>query len=96
VIISTKERRAFQRMIINAPITLYQGDTVLMGICRDLSATGMGILVNEHNLELGLPIRVSLATHSNLLPPFEAQARIIRELDAQEGALLAVEFLPIR
>jgi hypothetical protein len=95
VIISTKERRAFQRMIINAPITLYQGDAVLMGICRDLSATGMGILVNEHSLDLGLPIRVSLATHSNLLPPFEVQAHILRELDAEEGTLLAVAFLPI-
>ncbi|MFG0834336.1 MULTISPECIES: PilZ domain-containing protein [Aeromonas] len=95
MITSTKERRAFQRMIINAPVTLYQQDLILVGICRDLSANGMGILVSEHGLDLGQPIRVSLATHSNLLPPFEARARIIRELDEAEGKLLAVEFQQI-
>ncbi|MFM4648454.1 PilZ domain-containing protein [Aeromonas bivalvium] len=95
MITSTKERRAFQRMIINAPVTLYQQDLILVGICRDLSANGMGILVSEHGLDLGQSIRVSLATHSNLLPPFEARARIIRELDEAEGKLLAVEFQQI-
>ena len=38
---------------------------------------------------------VSLATSSNLLPPFQAQARVIR-VDAQgEGYRLGVEFLSI-
>ena len=39
--------------------------------------------------------RVSLATSSNLLPPFEAQARIVRVLEEEDGLLLALEFLSL-
>ena len=89
---NTKERRAFARMVINAPVTVYQQQLVLEGICRDLSANGMGISVPEHQLDTTQPIRVSLATNNNLLPPFEAQARIIRVLEEEDGLLLAIEF----
>ena len=92
MITSTKERRAFQRMVINAPVTLFQHQQVLEGVCRDLSANGMGIAVAEHQLDVSQPIRVSLATNNNLLPPFEAQARIIRVLEEEDGLLLAIEF----
>ena len=92
---STKERRAFARMVINAPVTVYQQHQVLEGICRDLSANGMGISVAEHRLDTTQPIRISLATNNNLLPPFEAHARIIRVLEEETGLLLAVEFQPL-
>lgn len=96
---NTKERRAFARMVINAPVTVYQQQQQqqqleLEGICRDLSANGMGIAVSEHQLDINQPIRISLATNNNLLPPFEAHARIIRVLEEESGLLLAVEFLP--
>ena len=54
----------------------------------------MGIAVSEHQLDINQPIRISLATNNNLLPPFEAHARIIRVLEEESGLLLAVEFLP--
>ncbi|MCH7371899.1 MULTISPECIES: PilZ domain-containing protein [Aeromonas] len=92
MITSTKERRAFARMVINAPVTLFQHQDVLEGICRDLSANGMGVEVNEHSFDVHQPIRVSLATSSNLLPPFEVQARIVRVLEEERGLLLALEF----
>lgn len=92
MITSTKERRAFQRMIINAPVTIFQQQLKLEGVCRDLSANGMGIAVSEHPFDITQPIRVSLATNNNLLPPFEAHARIIRVLEEDNGLLLAVEF----
>ena len=95
MITSTKERRAFQRMVINAPVTLFQHQQVLEGICRDLSANGMGVEVNKHAFDLAQPIRGSLATSSNLLPPFEAQARIVRVLEEEDGLLLALEFLSL-
>jgi len=94
VLTNTKERRAFARMVINAPVTVYQQQLVLEGICRDLSANGMGIAASEHQLDINQPIRISLATNNNLLPPFEAHARIIRVLEEESGLLLAVEFLP--
>lgn len=69
MITSTKERRAFQRMVINAPVTLFQHQQVLEGVCRDLSANGMGVEVNKHAFDLAQPIRVSLATSSNFCLP---------------------------
>lgn len=95
MITSTKERRAFARMVINAPVTIFQHRLVLEGICRDLSASGMGVEVNEHSFDVNQPIRISLATSSNLLPPFEAQARIVRVLEEEKGLLLALEFQPL-
>ena len=95
MITSTKERRAFQRMIINAPVTIFQQQQVLEGVCRDLSANGMGIAVAEHQLDVSQPIRVSLATSSNLLPPFQAQARVIRVDPLGDNYRLGVEFLSI-
>nr|WP_256353894.1 PilZ domain-containing protein [Aeromonas sp. sif2433] len=79
-------------MLINAPVTLFQHQQVLEGICRDLSANGMGVEVNEHGFDPQQLIRISLATSSNLLPPFEVQARIVRVLEEEKGLLLALEF----
>ncbi|QFI53438.1 PilZ domain-containing protein [Aeromonas simiae] len=95
MITTTKERRAFQRMIINAPVTLHQGALRQVGICRDLSANGMGIFIEESGLDESLPLSVSLATGSNLLPPFEAQARIIRIGEEAGGYQVAVEFVSV-
>jgi regulator of protease activity HflC (stomatin/prohibitin superfamily) len=46
----------------------------------------MGIAVAEHQLDVSQPIRVSLATNNNLLPPCEAQARI-RKAEAEAIAI---------
>jgi hypothetical protein len=48
--------------------------------------------VNEHGFDPQQLIRISLATSSNLLPPFEVQARIVRVLEEEKGLLLALEF----
>ncbi|MFB0953742.1 MAG: PilZ domain-containing protein, partial [Aeromonadaceae bacterium] len=47
----SKERRNFMRMVVNAPVTLIQGASVVEGVCRDLSANGMSI-ETEKNLYL--------------------------------------------
>jgi len=94
VLINSKEKRAFRRMIINAPVTLLQGGQQYVGICQDLSANGMAISVSQHQLDIHQPLRVSLATCNNLLPPFEARARVIRTLEGKKGQLLALEFVP--
>ncbi|WP_060587656.1 PilZ domain-containing protein [Aeromonas schubertii] len=92
---SSRERGAFQRMVINAPVSLHQGAQHLTGICRDLSANGMGIFIETDQINPDEPIRINLATSSNLLPPFAAEARIIRITDEEGGYRLAVEFLTV-
>ena len=92
---NTKERRAFARMVINAPVTVYQQQLVLEGICRDLSANGMSIEIEKNLYPEGSELQVSLATSSNLLPPFQAQARVIRVDPQGDNYRLGVEFLSI-
>ena len=92
MITSHKERRAFARMVINAPVTVRQQHLVLEGVCRDLSANGMKIELCEQPLDLAGPIKVTLNTNSELLPPLKAHARIVRVLEEQSNKLLAVEF----
>ena len=91
----SKERRNFMRMVVNAPVTLIQGAHVMEGVCRDLSANGMSIEIEENLYPEGSELQVSLATSSNLLPPFQAQARVIRVDALGEGYRLGVEFLSI-
>lgn len=95
MITSTKERRAFHRMVINAPVTISQADVRLAGVCRDLSANGMGLFVESESLDPNATIKVNLATSNNLLPPFEAEARIIRITALDEGYLVAIEFVAV-
>ena len=72
MITSTKERRAFQRMVINAPspcssISRLEGSA---GISAPTAWIAGG---EQARVRSGPAIRVSLATSSNLLPPFEAR-----------------------
>ncbi len=90
-----KERRAFMRMIVDAPVTLIRGSERYQAICRDLSANGMAIDASEGHYALGELIQISLATHSNLLPPFQAEARIVRADPVDSGYLLGIEFVSV-
>jgi c-di-GMP-binding flagellar brake protein YcgR len=92
---TSKERRNFMRMVVNAPVTLIQGSHVIEGVCRDLSANGMSIEIEKNLYPEGSELQVSLATSSNLLPPFQAQARVIRVDPQGDNYRLGVEFLSI-
>ncbi|MGL4206904.1 MAG: PilZ domain-containing protein [Aeromonadaceae bacterium] len=90
----SKERRAFMRLVIDAPLTLLFEGRELAGVCRDLSANGMAIELSEA-LPLGALLQVSLATASNALPPFQAEARVLR-CEPDGGAYrLGVEFVSL-
>jgi c-di-GMP-binding flagellar brake protein YcgR len=88
-----KEKRVFMRMMVNAPVTVIQGKHRIEGICRDLSASGMSIEINEGGFAEGSELEVSLATNSNLLPPFQAHARVVRAEAEGQAYRLGVEFL---
>ncbi|PPC74045.1 PilZ domain-containing protein [Pokkaliibacter plantistimulans] len=70
------DRRNFYRMMINAEVVLWMANrsAPLRGVCQDLSATGMGVIVSSP-LQPGEEIMVKLASQSNSL---EAEARVVR------------------
>ena len=60
---TTRERRTFMRMVIDAPVTLVRGSEHIMATCRDLSANGMAIDVENTCLfTMGETLKVSLRT----------------------------------
>ena len=89
-----KERRAFMRLVIDAPVTLLLAGKPLVGVCRDLSANGMAIELSEP-VDQGVLLQVSLATSSNALPPFQAQARVLRSEPVGAAYRLGVEFVSL-
>jgi hypothetical protein len=91
----SKERRTFMRMVVDAPVTVIYDGRRLAGICRDLSANGMSIEVEEEGIKEGDELLVSLATSSNLLPPFQAQARVMRAAPGDAVYRLGVEFVSV-
>jgi hypothetical protein len=55
----------------------------------------MSIEVEEDGIREGDELLVSLATSSNLLPPFQAQARVIRATPHEPIYRLGVEFVSV-
>ncbi|GAA4502255.1 PilZ domain-containing protein [Pseudaeromonas paramecii] len=90
-----QERRTFMRMVVDAPVCLIQGAKRVDGICRDLSATGMAIELPEDEFAVGDRLYVSLATSSNALPPFQAEAKVLRVEADGHLFRLGVEFITI-
>ena len=89
-----KERRAFMRMVVDAPVALVVAGETLDAICRDLSANGMAIEVSR-SLPEGTGLSVSLATSSNALPPFQAQAKVVRVQQVGSSHQIGVEFISV-
>ncbi|WP_024872665.1 PilZ domain-containing protein [Tolumonas lignilytica] len=93
---TTRERRTFMRMVINAPVTLIRGSEHILATCRDLSANGMAIEVEtDTQFTLEEILSVSLSTNSNALPPFVADAKIVRLETIDEIVQLGVEFVTV-
>ncbi len=93
---TTRERRTFMRMVINAPVTLVRGSERILATCRDLSANGMSIEAEVADVfTIGEQLSINLSTNSNALPPFVADAKIVRA-DKVDGVYqLGVEFVVI-
>ena len=81
------DNRHYFRMMVNADVKLMINDPeagrTIDGICRDLSATGMSVEVDEP-LEMGTLIRVRLDSANASVPPLDASAKVMRCAQEQE------------
>ena len=79
--LSRNDKRNYFRMMINCDVQILINDPesgrMLSGICRDLSASGMSIEVDEP-LEMGTLIRVRLDSANASIPPLDASAKVMR------------------
>lgn len=93
---TTRERRTFMRMVVNAPVTLVRGEERMLATCRDLSANGMSIEADSvGDFSVGEVLKVNLSTNSNALPPFVADAKIVRADKTGKFYQLGLEFVAV-
>ncbi len=82
------EKRDFQRMQIDAEIEFSnsRGD-VFRGTCRDLSASGMQILVQQP-VAVGEELTTVLHSSDPQIPPLEMVCEVLRCHQQEDGYLL--------
>ena len=93
------DNRHYFRMMVNADVKLMINDPetgrVIDGICRDLSATGMSVEVDEP-LEMGLMLHVRLESTNSSLVPLDAHAKVVRcGAESEDVYLLGLLFIEL-
>jgi c-di-GMP-binding flagellar brake protein YcgR len=78
------DKRNFYRMLLNSEVTITVLDeevnTDFYATCRDLSATGMAIEINQP-LELGTKVRMKIASSNNSIQAFDATGKVVRMVE---------------
>jgi hypothetical protein len=91
------DKRSFHRMALNLPIVITKNGQIYDGICLDLSSTGMGISFTSLELHTNDIVYIQLDTGDERFPPLNAEAKLIRVIEDEEGALTAaVEFIELK
>jgi molybdopterin-binding protein len=82
------EKRDFHRMQVNSEveITDSQGE-VFTGICKDLSATGMQIMVKQP-VPVGQELKAVIKATGDQIPPLETICEVLRCDEDGDGYLL--------
>ncbi len=84
------DQRSFHRMAINAELMLSFNQQRFVGVCKDLSATGMGIHVEGLLLNVGDEIGVALSGTG--ISPLTGTAKVVR---VGGGGNYALEFIAL-
>ncbi len=72
------DNRNFYRMLINAPCKISFDQRQVMGICKDLSATGMSFTLKQQTFPVGTFLEIEIESQEREIPSFSAQAEVIR------------------
>lgn len=85
---SFSEKRDFIRMQINSPVNIHFNDSVIEGICKDLSGTGMQIETHREFAK-GDEFKVCIASRGENYPQFNAIVSVlrIRSIDEQRWSV---------
>lgn len=79
--LNRNDKRNYFRMMVNANVSILINDPEsgreLQGICRDLSATGMAIDIDEP-LEMGTLLHLRLESTNASIASLEANAKVVR------------------
>jgi c-di-GMP-binding flagellar brake protein YcgR len=75
------DKRNFYRMMLNREVVVTviddQANTEILAVCRDLSATGMALEM-EQPIELGTQVRVKVDSSGNQVQALDARGKVVR------------------
>ena len=90
------DKRNFFRMMVNSPCQVQIDDDessrTLQAVCKDISATGMSLEVDEPSVELGTNVKVSIDSTSSQIPSLSATATVVRCVEeSANSCIIGVE-----
>jgi len=84
-----KEQRANPRRPLVAKIILSDDQSVILGVCRDISTGGMQVLTDDVPVKLGTLMKMNVSPSTNeigpKIPPFVAEGQVVRILEDGRG-----------
>jgi c-di-GMP-binding flagellar brake protein YcgR len=95
------DKRNFFRMMVNSPcqVNIHDAESsrTVQAICKDISATGMSLEVDEPSIELGTQLTVQIESTSSQIPSLSASAKVVRCEEASENSCtIGVEISEMR
>jgi len=81
------EKRNFIRMRVNTEIALDTTDGQLIGLCKDISGSGL-LIELDRELPLGTVVSASINQNSDRHSPFRATCETARVLHGENGKYL--------
>ncbi len=97
--LTRNDKRNYFRMMVNSDVQMIVNDPesgrILSGICRDLSATGMSVEMDEP-LEMGMMLHVRLESTNSSLVPLDAHSKVVRcSAESEDVYLLGLLFIEL-
>jgi c-di-GMP-binding flagellar brake protein YcgR len=86
------DKRNFYRMMVNSPCELAlvndPAHRTIAAICKDISATGMSLEIEQASMEIGTLLDVSIESNSDQIPSLSAKAKVLRFTAVTESTCL--------
>lgn len=92
VVMSDLDKRSFQRMSIDSPVSVEYSGQTYQGVCLDLSATGMKISLAKIAISQGDSIAVILGEGQSQ-SPLRAEAKVTWLEENGNDIRIGVEFI---
>jgi c-di-GMP-binding flagellar brake protein YcgR len=95
------DKRNFFRMMVNSPcqleVTDDESSRTMQAMCKDISATGMSLEVDEPSIEIGTQVSVAIESSSSQIPSLAALATVVRcEPDTESSCVVGVEITEMK
>lgn len=95
------DKRNFFRMMVNSPCQMEINDEessrTIQAVCKDISATGMSLEVEEPSIEVGTQVSVSIDSTSSQIPALAALAKVVRCVpESETSCIVGVEITEMK